>query len=110
MPIVDNGKALKTNNDGHLKNINDWNKNVCIAFADAENIILNAEHWEIIHFLRDFYQEYRITPSVRVLTKVIGEKLGKEKGNTKYLYQLFPKGFARQACKLAGLPKPSGCH
>ena len=110
MPLIENDTALKTNNDGHLENANDWNKKVCVEFADAENITLSAEHWEIINFLRDFYQEYKITPSVRVLTKAIGEKLGGNKGNTKYLYQLFPKGFARQACKLAGLPKPNGCH
>jgi TusE/DsrC/DsvC family sulfur relay protein len=50
-----------------------------------------------------------VAPAVRVLTKAIGKKLGKDKGNSKYLYQLFPYGPAKQACRYAGLPKPTGC-
>jgi len=46
---------------------------------------------------------------VRVLTKAVGKKLGKDKGNSKYLYGLFPYGPAKQACRYAGLPKPTGC-
>ena len=59
--------------------------------------------------LRSYYEEYQIAPAVRVLTKAIGKKLGKDKGNSKYLYELFPYGPAKQACKYAGLPKPTGC-
>ena len=65
--------------------------------------------WEVINFLREYYQEYQIAPAVRVLTKAIGKKLGPDKGNSKYLYELFPYGPAKQACKVAGLPKPTGC-
>lgn len=110
MIIVVEGKTLETDRNGHLININDWNESVCQALANEEDITLGAEHWEIILFLRKFYNEYKITPSVHILTKAIGEKLGKNKGNSKYLYHLFPKGFAKHACKLAGLPRPSGCH
>ena len=64
---------------------------------------------EIINFLREYYEEYQIAPAVRVLTKAVGKKLGKDKGNSKYLYELFPYGPGKQACKFAGLPKPTGC-
>ena len=70
---------------------------------------LGESHWEVINFLREYYEEYQIAPAVRVLTKAIGKKLGADKGNSKYLYELFPYGPAKQACKYAGLPKPTGC-
>ena len=63
----------------------------------------------VIEILREYYEEYQIAPAVRVLTKAIGKKLGADKGNSKYLYELFPYGPAKQACKYAGLPKPTGC-
>ncbi len=61
---------------------------------------LTENHWEVINFLREYYEEYQIAPAVRVLTKAIGKKLGKDKGNSKYLYELFPYGPAKQACKI----------
>ena len=70
---------------------------------------MTEQHWEVVNFLREYYNEYQIAPAVRVLTKAIGKKLGPDKGNSKYLYELFPYGPAKQACKIAGLPKPTGC-
>ena len=58
-----------------------------------DKIDLSDDHWEIINFLREYYEEYQIAFSVRVLTKAVGKKLGKEKGNSKYLYELFPYGW-----------------
>ena len=77
--------------------------------AKQDDCELSENHWEVINFLREYYEEYQIAPAVRVLTKAIGKKLGKDKGNSKYLYQLFPYGPAKQACRYAGLPKPTGC-
>jgi TusE/DsrC/DsvC family sulfur relay protein len=67
--------------------------------AAQDNLELTDSHWEVINFLREYYDEYQIAPAVRVLTKAIGKKLGKDKGNSKYLYELFPYGPAKQACK-----------
>jgi tRNA 2-thiouridine synthesizing protein E len=77
--------------------------------AQADGCELTQAHWEVIEFLRGYYDEYQSAPPVRLLTKAIGRKLGQEKGNSKYLYQLFPDGPAKQACRYAGLPKPAGC-
>ena len=103
------GKALEVDEEGYLVDLNDWSEEAAEVLAKSENLELTENHWEVIHFLRDYYNEFQIAPAVRVLTKAIGKKLGKEKGNSKYLYELFPYGPAKQACKVAGLPKPTGC-
>ena len=109
MPIEVNGKQLEIDEEGYLANINDWVPGVADVMSKEDDLELTDEHWDIINFLREYYEEYQIAPAVRVLTKAIGKKLGKDKGNSKYLYELFPYGPAKQACKYAGLPKPTGC-
>ena len=109
MAIEVNGKILDTDEEGYLVNWNDWDAEVAEAMARTDDIELSAEHWEVIQFLRHYYEEYEFAPAVRILVKTIGKKLGADKGNTKYLYQLFPYGPAKQACRYAGLPKPTGC-
>ena len=109
MPIEVNGKMLETDEEGYLSNLNEWEPAVAEAMAKDEGAELTENHWEVINFLREYYEEYQIAPAVRVLTKAIGKKLGKDKGNSKYLYELFPYGPGKQACKYAGLPKPTGC-
>ncbi|MGD8483703.1 MAG: TusE/DsrC/DsvC family sulfur relay protein [Thioalkalispiraceae bacterium] len=103
------GKELEVDEEGYLANLNDWTPEVAEYMAKDEDAELTENHWEVINFLREYYDEYQIAPAVRVLTKAIGKKLGKEKGNSKYLYELFPYGPGKQACKYAGLPKPTGC-
>lgn len=109
MSIDVNGKSLDTDEEGYLANINDWEPGVADAMASSDGVDLSEEHWSIINFLREYYEEYQIAPAVRVLTKAVGKKMGKDKGNSKYLYSLFPYGPAKQACRYAGLPKPTGC-
>ena len=109
MAIEVNGKSLETDEEGYLANLNDWEKDVATVMAKEDDIDLSEDHWEIINFLREYCEEYQIAPAVRVLTKAVGKKLGKDKGNSKYLYELFPYGPGKQACKFAGLPKPTGC-
>ena len=109
MAIEVNGKSFETDEEGYLANLNDWEKDVATVMAKEDDIELSDDHWEIINFLREYYEEYQIAPAVRVLTKAVGKKLGKDKGNSKYLYELFPYGPGKQACNFAGLPKPTGC-
>jgi tRNA 2-thiouridine synthesizing protein E len=110
MPTLDfQGQSVEVDEEGYLLNLDDWNEELCKFLAKKENVDLTEAHWEVIHFLREYYEEYQIAPMIRVLTKAIGKKLGPEKGNNKYLYELYPEGPAKQACKFAGLPKPTGC-
>ena len=108
MPIVVDGKTFETDEEGYLANINDWVSGVAGVMAKEDDLELTDEHWDIINFLREYYEEYQIAPAVRVLTKAVGKKLGKDKGTSKYLYGLFPYGPSKQACRYAGLPKPTG--
>jgi tRNA 2-thiouridine synthesizing protein E len=103
------GKSYETDEEGYLVNLADWNKDIANYIAKTESVDMTDQHWEVINFLREYFEEYQIAPAVRVLTKAIGKKLGADKGNSEYLYGLFPYGPGKQACKIAGLPKPTGC-
>ncbi len=110
MPTIEvAGKTIEVDEEGYLQNRSDWTEEVANEMAKQDSCDLSSNHWEVINFLREYYDEYQIAPAVRVLTKAIGKKLGPDKGNSKYLYELFPYGPAKQACKYAGLPKPTGC-
>ncbi len=103
------GKDIEVDEEGYLINLGDWNEDVAAYLAQEEKVEMTENHWEVVNFLREYYSEYQIAPAIRVLTKAIAKKLGADKGNNKYLYELFPYGPAKQACKIAGLPKPTGC-
>ncbi len=103
------GKTFEHDEEGYLTDLNEWNEELAALIAKDEEIDMTDEHWEVVNFLREYYNEYQIAPAVRVLVKAIKKKFGKEKGSNKYLYELFPYGPAKQACKIAGLPKPTGC-
>lgn len=104
-----NGVTYEADEEGYLVDISAWSKELAELIAEDENIEMSDDAWEVVNFLRNYYEEYQIAPAVRVLTKAVKKSLGPEKGNSKYLYELFPYGPAKQACKIAGLPKPTGC-
>ncbi len=104
-----NGTTVETDEEGYIQDISLWSPELAEALAKDENIEMSDDHWEVVNFLRNYYEEYQIAPAVRVLIKAIKKSLGPDKGNSKYLYELFPYGPAKQACKIAGLPKPTGC-
>lgn len=109
MSYMYNGTEIAADEEGYITEIGLWNKDLAELIAQDENIDMSDDHWEVVNFLRNYYEEYQIAPAVRVLTKAIKKSLGPDKGNSKYLYELFPYGPAKQACKIAGLPKPTGC-
>ena len=104
-----NGIDVSHDEEGYLTDLSQWNPELALLIAKDENIDMTSEHWEVVNFLREYYDEYQIAPAIRVLTKALKKKLGEEKSSNKYLYDLFPYGPAKQACKIAGLPKPTGC-
>lgn len=103
------GQVIETDAQGYLKNSADWHKGLVPLLAAQEKIALTEAHWEVVHFVRDFYLQFNTSPAIRMLVKAMAQKYGKEKGNSRYLYRLFPEGPAKQATKIAGLPKPVKC-
>ncbi|ERK18556.1 MAG: sulfurtransferase TusE [Pantoea sp.] len=103
------GKEIATDAEGYLKNSADWSEPLAEAIAATEAITLSEAHWEVVHFVRAFYLEFNTSPAIRMLVKAMAQKYGEEKGNSRYLFRLFPEGPAKQATKIAGLPKPAKC-
>jgi tRNA 2-thiouridine synthesizing protein E len=104
-----NGTTFEADEEGYITDISQWSPELANLIALDEKIEMSDDHWEVVNFLREYYEEYQIAPAIRVLTKAIKKSMGADKGNSKFLYELFPYGPAKQACKIAGLPKPTGC-
>ncbi|HGP1185973.1 TPA: sulfurtransferase TusE [Klebsiella pneumoniae] len=103
------GNEIETDSEGYLKDTNQWSEAMAEVIAAQEGITLAVEHWEVVRFVREFYLEFNTSPAIRMLVKAMANKFGEGKGNSRYLYRLFPKGPAKQATKIAGLPKPVKC-
>ncbi|SMB80189.1 tRNA 2-thiouridine synthesizing protein E [Desulfonispora thiosulfatigenes DSM 11270] len=104
MATVDvNGHSVELDEDGFMVNLDEWNEEVAVYLAKTEDVAeLTEDHWKLVNYLKDYYKEYGIAPMVRKMCKDTGLKL-------KEIYDLFPTGPAKGACKVAGLPKPTGC-
>lgn len=102
-------QAPATDKLGYLLDEAQWVPSWALNMAEVDGIELTAAHWEVIEFLREYYDEFRMAPPMRLLVKAVAARLGEEKGNSRYLYRLFPEGPAKQACRYAGLPKPVSC-
>ncbi len=104
MPMMEiEGRTFEVDEDGFLRHPDCWDDEVAALFARAEGIEdMTDEHWYIIRYLRDYYLTHNVAPMIRKLVQDTGFKLKK-------IYELFPTGPAKGACKVAGLPKPTGC-
>jgi len=100
---------IKTDKNGYLIDSRQWNKDIAQLIAHLENIEMNEDHWQVVKYVRQFYEEFNTSPSIRPLVKYLRKLLGEDKGNSLYLQTLFPEGPAKQATKIAGLPKPARC-
>ncbi len=104
MPMFEQGEIkIEVDEDGFIQEPDKWDEKVAAALATTEGIEdLTEEHWKVMKYLRDYYLEFGVAPMIRKLCKETGFPLKK-------IYELFPSGPAKGACKLAGLPKPTGC-
>ncbi len=107
--VLFNGKEYPTDNQGYLLDSAQWDEQLAVEIARLELVELNKKHWQVVFFVREFYLEFNTSPAIRALVKAMQNKYGAETVNSRYLYRLFPEGPAKQATKIAGLPKPARC-
>lgn len=100
------GEFTETDAEGYLIDPLDWNENVAEEFARRENITLIEDHWDAIRFMRDYYTERQIAVDVRHVIKHLAGKHGQNSRNR--IFELFPYGYVKQACKIAGMKRPRG--
>jgi tRNA 2-thiouridine synthesizing protein E len=94
---------IDVDEDGFMQEPEQWNEEVAKALATTENVDeMTDEHWKLVNYLREYYLKFGIAPMIRKLCRDTETDLGT-------IYQLFPSGPAKGACKIAGLPKPTGC-
>jgi TusE/DsrC/DsvC family sulfur relay protein len=103
------GRVIEIDSEGFLRNKGDWSEALAVYIAEKENIDLNEQHWEIIHFIRQYHQDYHIAPMPKVIVKAINTLAGSNRYTIKSLCGLFHGSSIRKACQLAGIPKPPGC-
>lgn len=104
-----NGVEISTDAKGYLIHPEKWSEALAIEIARLDGIILSEAHWKVIYFVRTFYLQYNTSPAIRMLVKAMTQTYGKKQGNSRYLFRLFPQGPAKQATKIAGLPRPVIC-
>lgn len=104
-------RRIATDTEGYLANLQDWSEGFVQALAREEGLALTPEHWEVIRFLRDYYQEHGVQAQVRVMIRHFAKAWGPERGNNHYLHHLFPIGGPqKQGNRLAGLLRTKGEH
>lgn len=97
---------LERDEEGFLLDASDWHAGLIEAFANETELPLNPERREIIRYIRAYFEENLTVPEARKLLKHMLGIWGKDKATRRYLYQLFPRGYGQQACKIAGMRKP----
>jgi len=104
MALFEHGDVkLEVDEDGFMQEPDKWDDKIATALATTESVEnMTENHWKVVNYLRDYYMKFGSAPMIRKLCKETGFKL-------KEIYDLFPSGPAKGACKVAGLPKPTGC-
>ncbi|HQU14632.1 MAG: sulfite reductase subunit gamma [Chromatiales bacterium 21-64-14] len=99
-------KVIRTDDEGYLVDPIDWDDAVALALACQENIELTDGHWGVIRFMREYYDEHGIASDARFVIKYIAEERGLGHEARDELFRLFPYGYVKQACKIAGMRRP----
>lgn len=99
-------KPIATDAEGYLVDPADWNDEVAREFAHQEQIELSDDHWAVIRFMRDFYEQRQVAADARFVIKFLAQQRGKGEAARAELFRMFPYGYVKQACRIAGMRKP----
>ncbi len=101
------GRDIHRDGHGYLLDPGDWDMDVAIAIASEEGIELGGEHWAILDFMRDYFNEHEIPADARFVFSFLSDHLGQSsKEARRHFFELFPYGYVKQACKIAGMRQP----
>ena len=105
------GRQVATDHEGYIQNMDEWSDGFVEALAKSDGLELTDEHWEVIHFIRAFHAEHSVQAQVLDMIKHFKKVWGKERGNNRYLHDIFPKGGPqKQGNRLAGIRRTKGEH
>ena len=106
MPLTIGGKSVPVDDEGYLIDPADWNEDVAEEMARQEHIVLSDEHWAVIGFMREYYEQRQIAPDARHVIKFLAGHRGGASEGRNDLFRLFPYGYVKQACRIAGMRRP----
>lgn len=109
--VMVDGKEVLTDQEGYILNMDEWSEGFARAQAEQEKLVLTDEHWDVIHFIRTYYEEHNVQAQVRDMIRHFRDAWGPERGNNHHLHEIFPMGGPqKQGNRLAGIRKTKGEH
>jgi len=103
---VDGGRTIDTDDEGYLVDPADWSEALAEEFARRENLRLGPLHWQVIGFMRRYLEAHQVAADTRYVIRYLAEELGLGEQARVRLFELFPYGYVRQACRIAGMRRP----
>ena len=105
------GHEVLTDSEGYIQDMSEWSEGFAEALAEQEGLVLSERHWDVIRYIREYYQQHGVQAQVRAMIKHFQDTWGPEYGNNRYLHDMFPRGGPqKQGNRLAGIRKTKGEH
>jgi tRNA 2-thiouridine synthesizing protein E len=98
--------SVPTDEEGYLIDPSDWDESVAQALARREDIVLTDDHWRVLRFMREFHDEHQLIPDARFVIRFLADEMGLGDAARQRLFELFPYGYVKQTCKIAGMRRP----
>lgn len=109
--LMVDGREVLTDPEGYILNMDEWSEEFARALAEQENLVLTDEHWDVLNFIREYYDEHQVQAQVRDMIRHFRAAWGPERGTNHHLHDIFPMGGPqKQGNRLAGMRKTKGEH